>query len=157
MIRSEPPGSDAPMFTATRDLVLPTTVTGSWPRPRWYTARMAGRPLSTCMKDVVFREELTDALAVVLSDEARAGLDILTHGDYFHDEDIGGHLWHRYPLERWSGLEGDYPMTETFATEILEDKPVGTILREVFGSWQWPRVVDRVAPNERAGLEYAKL
>jgi 5-methyltetrahydropteroyltriglutamate--homocysteine methyltransferase len=145
------------MFTATRDLVLPTTVTGSWPRPRWYTARMAGRPLSTCMKDIVFREELTDALAVVLSDETRAGLDILTLGDYFHDEDVGGHLWHRYPLERWSGLEGDYPMSDALAAEMLEDKPIGSILREVFGSWQWPRVVDRVAPNERAGLEYAKL
>ena len=96
------------MFTATRDLILPTTVTGSWPRPRWYTARMGGRSLTTCMKDVGFREQLTDALAVVSSDQMRAGLDILTHGDYFHDEDVGGHAWHHYPLERWSGLEGDY-------------------------------------------------
>ena len=44
----------------------------------------------------------------LLDDQERAGLDILTHGDYHHDDTIGGHSWHRYPLERWSGLEGDY-------------------------------------------------
>src|SRR5919204_2654346 len=97
------------MFTATNDVLLPTTVTGSWPRPRWYTARMNGRPLSTCMKDVVHREQLQDALAVVLDEQERAGLDILTHGDYFHDEDLGGHSWLSYPLERWRGLSGDFP------------------------------------------------
>ena len=32
-------------FTATKDLMLPATVTGSWPRPRWYTENMWGRPL----------------------------------------------------------------------------------------------------------------
>ena len=32
-------------FTTTQDLMLPATVTGSWPRPRWYTMNMWGRPL----------------------------------------------------------------------------------------------------------------
>ena len=40
------------MFTATKDLVLPTTVTGSWPRPRWFDMSMQGRPRDTCMMDV---------------------------------------------------------------------------------------------------------
>jgi len=145
------------MFTATRDLILPTTVTGSWPRPRWYTARMGGRSLTTCMKGVEFREELTDALAVVLSDQVRAGLDILTHGDYFHDEDVGGHTWHRYPLERWSGLQGDYRMGPELADNMLGRYPPGTILHEVFSSWAWPRVVDRIKRNEETPLEYAKI
>jgi 5-methyltetrahydropteroyltriglutamate--homocysteine methyltransferase len=145
------------MFTATRDLILPTTVTGSWPRPRWYKARMSGRPLTPCMKDVEFREQLTDALAVVLSDQVRAGLDILTHGDYFHDEDVGGHAWHRYPLERWSGLEGDYSLTPELAAGTFGRYPPGTILHEVFGSWAWPRVVGKVQPSERTPLEYAKI
>jgi 5-methyltetrahydropteroyltriglutamate--homocysteine methyltransferase len=145
------------VFTATKDVLLPTTVTGSWPRPRWYTARMGGRPLSTCVKDVVFREQLTDALAVVLSDQTRAGLDILTHGDYFHDEDLGGHSWHRYPLERWSGLEGDFVAGEWLAEDTLAEYPPGTILHEVFGGWAWPAVVGKVEPNELAPLEYAKI
>ena len=145
------------MFTATDHLLLPTTVTGSWPRPRWFTARMNGRPLSTCMKDVAFREQLTDALAALVTEQERAGLDILTHGDYFHDEDLGGHSWHRYPLERWSGLEGDFLASERLSAELLADKEPGTILHEVMGGWAWPRVVDKVKANEAAPLEYAKL
>ena len=40
------------MFTATANLMLPSTVTGSWPRPRWFDVSMWGKPLDTCMQDV---------------------------------------------------------------------------------------------------------
>ena len=43
------------MFTATKDRVLPTTVTGSWPRPSWYTGNLLERPYSTALADVGFR------------------------------------------------------------------------------------------------------
>ena len=48
------------MLTATRDLLLPTTVTGSWPRPSWYDTNLFGRPFSTGMGDVRFRELFVD-------------------------------------------------------------------------------------------------
>jgi hypothetical protein len=51
---------------------------------------MWARPLDTCMMDIRFREKFQDAFAVVLSDEERAGLDILTHGDFHCDEDSPG-------------------------------------------------------------------
>ncbi len=51
------------MFTATKDPMLPATVTGSWPRPRWSTASMWGRPLDSAMMDPWFREQFTDAHA----------------------------------------------------------------------------------------------
>ena len=44
------------MFTATADLILPSTTTGSFPRPRWFDISMWGRPLDTCMLDVRFRD-----------------------------------------------------------------------------------------------------
>jgi 5-methyltetrahydropteroyltriglutamate--homocysteine methyltransferase len=145
------------VFTATKGLLLPVTVTGSWPRPRWFTARMDGRPLTTCLKDVTFREQLTDALAALLVDQERAGLDVATHGDFFHDEDLGGHSWHRYPLERWAGMEGDFLAGERLSAELVADYGPGTILREVMGGWAWPRVVGKVEPNEAKPLDYAKL
>ena len=95
------------MLTITRDLVLPCTVTGSWPRPRWYDVSMWGRPLDTCMLDVRFREKFSDALTTVIGDEERAGLDLLTHGDLHCDDDMAGRAWHHYPLQRWAGFEGD--------------------------------------------------
>ena len=72
-------------FTATDDLLLQATVTGSWPRPRWYTQNMEGRALDTAMMDPWYREQFADAHAIVVSDQARAGLDIVTTGDYHLD------------------------------------------------------------------------
>jgi 5-methyltetrahydropteroyltriglutamate--homocysteine methyltransferase len=46
------------------------------------------------MMDVRFREKFQDALATVLSDQERAGLDILTHGDLHCDDDMAGRSWH---------------------------------------------------------------
>jgi 5-methyltetrahydropteroyltriglutamate--homocysteine methyltransferase len=140
-------------FTATRDLILPSTVTGSWPRPRWFDVSMWGKALDTCMLDVRFREKFQDALAVVISDEERAGLDILTHGDYHCDEDLAGRSWHHYPLQRWAGFEGDYLQAEDTRSEWLRYPP-GTLLNEIYTGWRWPWVTGRI---EHRPLDYPKL
>ena len=101
------------MFTATKDRILPTTVTGSWPRPSWYTGNLLERPYSTALADVRFREQHTDAVATVISYQELAGLDILTNGDFHLDFDIAGRSWFSYPTERISGTS-EYD-TETTA------------------------------------------
>lgn len=141
------------MYTVTADKVLPATITGSWPRPRWFDVSMWGRPLDTCMMDIRFREKFQDALAVVVSDQERAGLDILTHGDYHCDEDFAGRSWHHYPLQRWTGLEGDYLQAEETRSEWLKYPP-GTLLHEIYTGWRWPRVVDHI---EHRPLDYPKV
>ena len=73
------------MLIATKDRVLPTTVTGSWPRPSWFNGNLLERPFSSGMADVAYREQFVDAVSSVLSDQELAGLDILTNGDYHLD------------------------------------------------------------------------
>ena len=141
------------MLTITADKVLPCTITGSWPRPRWFDDSMWGRPLDTCLMDVRFREKFQDALAVVLSDQERAGLDILTHGDLHCDDDLAGRSWHHYPLQRWAGFDGDYLQSEQTRSPWLKYPP-GTLLNEIYTGWRWPRVVDKV---EHRPLDYPKL
>ncbi|MHC4869870.1 MAG: cobalamin-independent methionine synthase II family protein, partial [Planctomycetota bacterium] len=141
------------MYTATRDLVLPTTVTGSWPRPRWFDMSMQGRPLDTCMMDVRYRERFGDALSVVIGDEERAGIDLLTHGDLHCDDDMAGRSWHHYPLQRWKGFEGDHLQSEETRSPWLRYPP-GTLLNEIYTGWRWPRVVDSI---EHRSLDYAKI
>lgn len=141
------------MFTATAGTVLPSTVTGSWPRPRWFDVSTWGRPLDTCMLDVRFREKLQDALAVVVSDQERAGLDIVTHGDFHLDEDLAGRSWHHYPLQRWAGLEGDHLQSERTRSPWLRYPP-GTLLNEIYTGWRWPFVTGKI---EHRDLSYAKL
>ena len=141
------------MYTVTKDVTLPCTVTGSWPRPRWFDASMWGRPLDTCMMDTRYSEKFQDAMAVVVSDEERAGLDIVTHGDLHCDDDMAGRSWHHYPLQRWKGFEGDYLQSEETRSPWLRYPP-GTLLNEIYTGWRWPRVVDKI---EHRSLDYAKI
>ncbi|HSK51242.1 MAG TPA: cobalamin-independent methionine synthase II family protein [Clostridia bacterium] len=144
------------MLTATKDLMLPATVTGSWPRPRWYDGGLWGRPLDTALLDVRFREQFLDAHATVIADQERAGLDILTNGDYHLDEDFAGRSWHHYPLQRWKGLEHEELQYERSRDRLLEFAP-GTLMNEIETTWRWPRVVGKVEHDPRNPLEYAKL
>lgn len=141
------------MYTVTKDIQLPCTVTGSWPRPKWFDDSMWGRPLDTCMMDTSFREKYQDALATVISDEDRAGLDILTHGDLHCDNDMAGRSWHHYPLQRWAGFDGDHLQSEETRSPWLRYPP-GTLLNEIYTGWRWPRVVDKI---EHRPLDYDKI
>jgi 5-methyltetrahydropteroyltriglutamate--homocysteine methyltransferase len=139
------------MLTATKDLLLPTTVTGSWPRPSWYTANLFRKALSEGMADLAFREQFTDAVDTVLVDQARAGLDILTNGDYHLDNDIAGRSWFSYPFERMEGLDDH----ELETTNPMWSYPAGTWLNEIVGGWKYPSVIGKVKP--RLPLEFAKI
>ena len=97
------------MIKATKDLTLPTTITGSLPRPTWYTENLGTRPFRDAIADARFREQYTDAVGTYLRDQERAGLDIVTDGDARFDTDVGGMSWFQYPARRFNGLAGgDY-------------------------------------------------
>ncbi|HZF06834.1 MAG TPA: hypothetical protein VE932_21040, partial [Patescibacteria group bacterium] len=64
------------MLRATRDLVLPTTITGSYPRPQWFVEELRGRGFK-------------DAL-----------------GDSRFDLTVGGKSWFFYVIERLRGITG---------------------------------------------------
>ena len=63
------------MLKATVDKVLPTTITGSLPRPSWYTENLGTRSFLDAMVTSRYREQYVDALSVYLRDQELAGLD----------------------------------------------------------------------------------
>src|SRR5215471_1693258 len=97
------------MFTATANIVLPTTITGSLPRPIWYTENLGSRAFLDAMVDANFREQYEDALLCFIRDQELAGLDIVTDGDCRFDRDVGGHSWMNYPPRRMSGFDHANP------------------------------------------------
>jgi 5-methyltetrahydropteroyltriglutamate--homocysteine methyltransferase len=139
------------VFTATAEHVLPTTVTGSWPRPSWYTAGLWGRTLSDAMLDISYREQLVDAVSVVVGEQEHAGLDIVTNGDYHLDPDLAGLSWMRYPLERIDGLD----VRQTVPAIDVQAQPPGTLLAEVSSAWRVPAVAGTIGSAAR--LEFDKL
>ena len=54
------------MLNATEGKILPTTITGSLPRPSWYTENLGNRSFLEAMVTTRFREQYVDALSVYL-------------------------------------------------------------------------------------------
>ena len=94
------------MLTTTRDMIMPTAITGSYPRPLWFDASLQGRSFKAALGDSLFREQYLDAVAAVINAQEAAGLDIVTDGDSRFDLAVGGKSWFFYPIERIHGVEG---------------------------------------------------
>src|SRR3954447_24535045 len=136
------------MLKATKALMLPATITGSLPRPTWYTEKLRARPFRDALADARYREQYTDAVATFLRDQERAGLDIVTDGDARFDTDVGGMSWFQYPARRLKGLAGGdyYRVRKGYGGSAK-----GDIIFEVMESRVMPRCV---ADIERGALHY---
>ncbi|MDX1562178.1 MAG: hypothetical protein R3305_04595, partial [Gammaproteobacteria bacterium] len=93
------------MLGATKDKILPTTITGSLPRPSWYTENLGLKTFVEAMVETRFREQYEDALAVYLNQQEIAGLDIFSDGDVRFTQDIGGQSWTSYPPSHMAGFD----------------------------------------------------
>src|SRR5215831_19133636 len=98
--------TEAIVLTITRDMILPTPITGSYPRPLWFDRSLAGRSFKSALGDSLFREQYLDAVASIIAEQETAGLDIVTDGDSRFDLTVGGKSWFFYPIERLGGLCG---------------------------------------------------
>jgi 5-methyltetrahydropteroyltriglutamate--homocysteine methyltransferase len=139
------------MLNATRDLVLPTTITGSYPRPHWFSEELRGRDFKDALGDSRFREQYLDAVACLTREQEMAGLDIVTDGDSRFDLTVGGKSWFFYVIERLRGITGHVDRSTAGGWRGL---PPGHILREVMEAYQ-PAVVGDAVTGGR--LEYAAL
>ncbi len=139
------------MLVATKDMVLPTAMVGSFPRPSWYTESLQGRPFKVAMGDSLYREQYTDAVACYVNEQERAGLDILVDGDARFDLEVGGRSWFFYTIERLKGIEG-YRDSSHFL-EYADMEP-GDILYEVQEAYHPPAVT---GPIERGPLHFSAI
>jgi methionine synthase II (cobalamin-independent) len=88
------------------ETLLPTTMVGSYPRPHWFKHQLRGRDVRVAFKEVEHEEAYDDAVGTVIRDQEEAGLDIVTDGNMWYDDDvgvIGSFCWHMY--ERIPGFE----------------------------------------------------
>ncbi len=92
-----------------QEVLIPTSMVGNYPNPRWWDAQFA-RAFTGDQEppDALVREALEDAMAAIVKDQESAGLDIIAdgrlHGDNYADQALyyyfrrlgynlkGGHL-----------------------------------------------------------------
>lgn len=138
------------LIKATKNLTLPTTITGSLPRPSWYTETLGARSFRDALADARYREQYTDAVGTYVHDQERAGLDIVTDGDARFDSDVGGMSWFQYAARRFKGLSG----SDYYRARQGYGAAKGDILFEVMESRVMPRCVGKI---DRGPLNYTSL
>src|SRR5579862_1495698 len=141
------------MLKASLDKVLATTVTGSLPRPSWYTENLGIRSFLDAMVISRFREQYVDALSVYLREQETAGLDILTDGDCRFDQDVGGQSWTSYPPHHMEGFETNHPKLAKVGAGGIAF-PRGHILHDYLEARVMPKLV---GPVGRGEMQYAEI
>jgi 5-methyltetrahydropteroyltriglutamate--homocysteine methyltransferase len=131
--------------------VLPTTITGSYPRPHWFTEELRGRGFKDALGDSRFREQYLDAVTCLVREQEMAGLDLVTDGDSRFDLTVGGKSWFYYVIERLGGITGAQDRSTGGGWKSLRP---GHILYEVMEAYQ-PAVVG--AKLTGGALQYAAL
>jgi 5-methyltetrahydropteroyltriglutamate--homocysteine methyltransferase len=140
------------MLTVTQNMVMPTAITGSYPRPLWFDISLNGRSFKSALGESLFREQYLDAVAAVINAQEAAGLDIVTDGDSRFDLAVGGKSWFFYPIERLGGIEGHRDTSQGWMGR-LGLRP-GKILWEVQEAYQ-PSIVKHKLT--RGPLEYTAI
>jgi 5-methyltetrahydropteroyltriglutamate--homocysteine methyltransferase len=141
------------MFTATANVVLPTSIIGSLPRPAWYTQNLGGRDFREAMVDRTYREQYLDAVSSYVRDQEVAGLDIVTDGDCRFDADVAGHNWFSYAPLHMDGFTGMRPYRVKGGLAGIPNKP-GHILHDVLETRLMP---DLTGPVGRGNLHYTSI
>jgi 5-methyltetrahydropteroyltriglutamate--homocysteine methyltransferase len=141
------------MYRATKDIMLPTTITGSLPRPTWYTENLGSRMFLDAMVNRRYREQYVDTLSCYLREQELAGLDIVTDGDCRFDDDVGGQSWTSYPPHHMTGYERGDPRPTPAGRGGLWF-PRGHILHDYLESRVMPVII---GPVGRGDLQYTTL
>jgi 5-methyltetrahydropteroyltriglutamate--homocysteine methyltransferase len=141
------------VLKATAGITLPTTITGSLPRPSWYTENLGTKSFLDAMVLSRFREQYVDALSIYLTEQEVAGLDIVTDGDCRFDADIGGQSWTSYPPHHMEGFDNAHPKLAKAGAGGI-GFPRGHILHDYLEARVMPRIVGPVGPGE---MQYAEI
>jgi 5-methyltetrahydropteroyltriglutamate--homocysteine methyltransferase len=140
------------MLRGTKDIMLPTTITGSLPRPSWYTQNLDGRSFLDAMVNNQFREQYVDSVACYLHEQEMAGLDIVTDGDAHFDSDVGGQSWTNYPPRHMGGFDKHPKPTPAGKGGLMF--PPGHILHDYLEARVMPGIN---GPVTRGELQYAAM
>jgi 5-methyltetrahydropteroyltriglutamate--homocysteine methyltransferase len=141
------------MLKATAGITMPTTITGSLPRPSWYTENLVTKSFLDAMVLSRFREQYVDALSVYLKDQEVAGLDIVTDGDCRFDQDIGGQAG---PVIHRTTCRASTRRTRSWrrSARAASGFPRGHILHDYLEARVMPKIV---GPVGRGEMQYAEI
>jgi methionine synthase II (cobalamin-independent) len=97
------------MLIRNEQLLLPTTMVGNYPNPRWYDGHaFATYPKGEFVYDSISREAFEDAVGAIVADQEAAGIDIIADGKVYGGDSPYGQIAYHY-FERMSGFRMSGP------------------------------------------------
>ena len=119
------------MRVGSHDVLLPTTMVGNYPNPRWYDGQsFADLPKGEFVFDAISREAFEDAVGAIVRDQEAAGLDIIADGKVYGGDSPYGQILYHY-VERMTGykLSGP-PIGLPIYSTLFAPTCVGEVRRE---------------------------
>ncbi len=120
------------MLIGSQDILLPTTMVGNYPNPRWYDGHgFATLPKGEFIHDSISKEAFEDVVGAIVRDQEAAGLDVISDGKVYGGDSPYGTILYYY-LERVSGyrLSGP-PIGLPIYSTLYSPTCIGEIRREV--------------------------
>src|SRR6476659_4209986 len=140
------------MYKASANVMLPTSIIGSLPRPYWYNAVLGTKSFLEAMMNSRYREQYEDAVSCFLRAQEMAGLDIVTDGDAHYDEEVAGMSWQSYPLTHMAGFSAE-PEAAVYNVGAVA-YPRGHILHDFLEARVLPRINGPLGPGR---LQYTAM
>ena len=110
------------MLIGGQDMVLPTTMVGNYPNPRWYDGHgFATLPKGEFIHDSISKEAFEDVVGAIVRDQESAGLDVISDGKVYGGDSPYGTILYYY-LERMSG----YRLSDGKSVFSVPTAPVDT-------------------------------
>jgi 5-methyltetrahydropteroyltriglutamate--homocysteine methyltransferase len=85
------------MRIGNEDILLPTTMLGNYPNPRWYDGQaFATVPKGEFIFDAIGREAFEDAVGAIVHDQETAGFDVIADGKVYGGDSPYGTILYYY-------------------------------------------------------------
>ena len=79
------------MLIGGQDILLPTTMVGNYPNPRWYDGHaFATLPKGEFIHDSISKEAFEDVVGAIVHDQEAAGLDVISDGKVYGGDSPAG-------------------------------------------------------------------
>lgn len=119
------------MQVGNENVLLPTTMVGNYPNPRWYDGHaFAQFPRGEFVHDAISREAFEDAILAIVHDQEVAGIDVISDGKVYGGDSPYGQILYHY-VERMSGVRlSGPPIGLPIYSTLYAPTIVGEVRRE---------------------------
>jgi methionine synthase II (cobalamin-independent) len=120
------------MRVGSNQVLLPTTMVGNYPNPRWYDGHaFAQYPNGEFIYDSISREAFEDAVGALVRDQEEAGLDVISDGRVYGGDSPYGTILYHY-VQRMTGYKlAGPPIGLPIYSTLYAPTCVGEVRRDV--------------------------